>query len=100
VVALNVLTFVGELVSEAGRPARPRVVRVGDFSVVEASRRASLMRVGTWSRCSVHGLARSAFVGGAFGVVFLGVCLSLSFECGYLWFRYPTVLLLVVGIKN
>jgi hypothetical protein len=40
-VALNALTFVWELVGEAGRPARPRVVRVGDFPMVEASRRAS-----------------------------------------------------------
>jgi hypothetical protein len=42
---LNALTFVPELVNEVGRPARPWVVRVGDFSVVEASRRASLVRV-------------------------------------------------------
>jgi hypothetical protein len=62
--------------SEAGRPARPRVVRVGDFPVVKASRRASLVRVGTWSRHSVRSLACSAFVGGAFGVVFLEVFLS------------------------
>jgi hypothetical protein len=52
--ALNALTFVSELVNEVGRPARPWVVRVGDFSVVEASRRASLVRVGTWSRCPVE----------------------------------------------
>jgi hypothetical protein len=58
---LNALTFVSELVNEVGRPARPWVVRVGDFSVVEASccdprtsrnvveasRRVSLVRVGT-----------------------------------------------------
>jgi hypothetical protein len=43
VVALNALPFVLELVSEVGRPAQPRVVRVEDFSVVEASRRASLV---------------------------------------------------------
>jgi hypothetical protein len=73
VVALNALTFVSELVSEVGRPARPRVVRVGDFSAVEASRRASLVRVGTWSRRSVR---CSAFMGGAFGVVFSEACLS------------------------
>jgi hypothetical protein len=36
-------------------------------------------------------LARSAFVGGAFGVVFSGVCLFLVIECGYPLFRYPTV---------
>jgi hypothetical protein len=42
-VALNALTFVSELVSAVGRPARPRVVRVGDFSVIKASHRASLM---------------------------------------------------------
>jgi hypothetical protein len=51
--ALNALTFVSELVNEVGRPARPWVVRVVDFSVVETSRRASLVRVGTWSRCPV-----------------------------------------------
>jgi hypothetical protein len=45
--ALNALTFVSEFVNEVGRPARPWVVRVGDFSVAEASRRASLVRVGT-----------------------------------------------------
>jgi hypothetical protein len=48
--ALNALTFVSELVNEVGRLARPRVVRVGDFLVVEASCRASLVRVGTWLR--------------------------------------------------
>jgi hypothetical protein len=52
--ALNALTFVPELVNKVSRPARPWVVRVGDFSVVEASRRASLVRVGTWSRRPVE----------------------------------------------
>jgi hypothetical protein len=47
-VALNALTFVSKLVSEVGRPARPRVMRVGDFSVVEVFCGASLVRVGTW----------------------------------------------------
>jgi hypothetical protein len=54
-VALNALIFVSELVSEVGRSAQPWVMRVGDFSVVETSRRASLVRVGTWSRRSVRG---------------------------------------------
>jgi hypothetical protein len=45
--ALNALTFVSELVNKVVRVARPWVVRVGDFSVVEAARRASLVRVGT-----------------------------------------------------
>jgi hypothetical protein len=48
--ALNALTFVPEFVNEVGRPARPWVVRVRDFSVVEASRRAILVRVRMWSR--------------------------------------------------
>jgi hypothetical protein len=68
-VALNALTFVSELVSVVGRLARPRVVRVGVFSVVEVFRRASLVRVGTWSR-------RPVSVGRVFGVVFSGVCFS------------------------
>jgi hypothetical protein len=53
-IALNALTFVSELVNEVGRPARPWVVRVRDFLVVEASHRASLVRVGTWSRRPVE----------------------------------------------
>jgi hypothetical protein len=52
--ALNALTFVPELVNKVGRPARPWVVQVGDFSVVEVSHRASLVRVETWSRCPVE----------------------------------------------
>jgi hypothetical protein len=48
--ALNALTFVSELVNKVDQVARPWVVRVEDFSVVEAARRASLVRVGTWSR--------------------------------------------------
>jgi hypothetical protein len=55
---LNALTFVPELVNEVGRPARPWVMRVGDFSVVEASCRASLVRVGTWSR---HPIERASY---------------------------------------
>jgi hypothetical protein len=43
VVTLNSLTFVSELVSEVGRLAQPRVVRVEDFLVVEASCRVSLV---------------------------------------------------------
>jgi hypothetical protein len=50
VVALNALS-VSRWV-RLGRPSRPRVVRVGEFPGVEASRRASLVRVGTWSRAS------------------------------------------------
>jgi hypothetical protein len=53
-VALNALTFVSELVSAVGRPARPRVVWVGDFSVVEVFHRASLVWVRTWSRRPVE----------------------------------------------
>jgi hypothetical protein len=54
VVTLNALTFVSDLVNKVGRVARPRVVRVRDFSVVEASCRASLVRVGMWSRRPVE----------------------------------------------
>jgi hypothetical protein len=90
-VALNALTFVSELVSEAGRPARPRVMRVGDFSMVKASRRASLVRVRTWSRhsvcgfCSFHLRGRSLLHGFLRGLSFLIV------DYGYPLFRYPTV---------
>jgi hypothetical protein len=52
--ALNALTFFSEWVNEVGRPARPWVMRVGDFSVVEASYRASLVQVRTWSRRPVE----------------------------------------------
>jgi hypothetical protein len=62
------------LVGEAGRPARPRVVRVGDFPVVEASRRASLVRVGTWSRRSVRGFGSLYLRGRSLGVVSSGGC--------------------------
>jgi hypothetical protein len=51
---LTALTFVSELVNEVGRLARPWVMRVGDFLVVEASCRASLVRVRTWSRRPVE----------------------------------------------
>jgi hypothetical protein len=54
VVALNTLTFVSELINKVGRVARPWVVRVGDFSVVEASCQASLVRVEMWSRRPVE----------------------------------------------
>jgi hypothetical protein len=90
-VALNALTFVSESVSEVGQLAQPRVVRVRDFSVVEASHQASLMRVRTWSRRPIERVscesergrgvsfvvsARSVFVGRALGVVFSGVCFA------------------------
>jgi hypothetical protein len=39
----------------AGRAARPGVVRVGDFPIVEVPCRASLVRVGTQSRRPVEG---------------------------------------------
>jgi hypothetical protein len=77
-------------VGEAGRPARPRVVRVGDFPVVEASRRASLVRVGTRSRRSVRGFG-SFFLRGR--SLWRGFLRGLSFsvvECGYPLFRYST----------
>jgi hypothetical protein len=91
VVALNALTFVSELVSEVDQPARPRVVRVRDFSVVEVFCRASLVQVRTWSRHPVERVscesergrgilfvvsAHPIFVGRVFGMVFLGVCFS------------------------
>jgi hypothetical protein len=47
VVALNALSM-----SRWVWQGRPWVVRVGEFSGVEASRRASLIRVGTQSRAS------------------------------------------------
>jgi hypothetical protein len=75
-VALNALTFVLELVSEVGRPARPRVVRVGDFSVVEAFRRASLVRVGTWSRHFVRRFGSFHLCGQSFWRGFLRVLFS------------------------
>jgi hypothetical protein len=96
-VTLNALTFVSELVSEVGRSARPRVVRVGDFSVVEVFRQASLVRVGTWSRRPIERvscesergrgvsfvvLARPVSVGWVFGVVFSEVCFSWSLIVG------------------
>jgi hypothetical protein len=54
-VALNALTFVSELVNKVGRAVQPGVVRVGDFPIVEMPCRASLVRVGTWSRRPVEG---------------------------------------------
>jgi hypothetical protein len=89
-------------VNEAGQPARPRLVRVRNFSVVEASCRASLVRVGAWSRRPIkrasykskrdRGVsfvvsARPVFVGKAFGVVLF----FLIVDCGYPLFWYPTV---------
>jgi hypothetical protein len=81
-------------VSEAGRPARPRVIRVRDFPVVEAARRASLVRVRTWLRRSVRDFGsfylrgRSPWRGFLRGLSFLIV------ECGYPLFRYLTSRLL------
>jgi hypothetical protein len=54
VIALNALTFVSELVNKVGRAARPRVMRVEDFSLVEVPCRASLVRVRTQSRYPVE----------------------------------------------
>jgi hypothetical protein len=100
VVALNALTFVSELVNEEGRVARPRVMRVRDFSIVEASCRASLVRVGTWSRRPVERAsyesergrgvsfavtARPVFVGSGFGMVLF----FLIVDCGYPLFLVP-----------
>jgi hypothetical protein len=42
------------LVNKAGRAARPGVVRVGDFLIVEVPCRASLVRVRTRSRRPVE----------------------------------------------
>jgi hypothetical protein len=97
---LNVLTFVSELVNEMGRPARPWVVRVGDFSVVEASCRASLVRVGTWSRRPVE---RASYESGTRDVVEAFRSLSrlvplvwffLIVDYGYLVFVPGTVFLM------
>jgi hypothetical protein len=99
--ALNALTFVSELVSEVGRPTRSRVVRVRDFSVVEASCRESLVRVRMWSRRPVErascesersrGISFTVsacpiFVGRAFGMVLF----FLIVDCRYPLFWYPT----------
>jgi hypothetical protein len=97
VVALNVLTFVSELVSEVGRPARPRVVRVGDFSVVEAFRRASLVRVGTWSRRFVRCFGSFRLRGRSLWRGFLRGLSFLIIDCEYPLFRYPTVALEPLG---
>jgi hypothetical protein len=92
-VALNALTFVSELVSEAGRPARPRVVRVGDFPVVEVSRRVSLVQVGTWSRRSVRGFGSFRLRGRSLWRGFLRSLSFLIVDCGYPLFRYPTLII-------
>jgi hypothetical protein len=86
-------------VGEAGRPARPRVVRVGDFPVVEASRRASLVRVGTWSRRSVRGFG-SFYLRGQHG--FLRGLSFLVVECGspYLGTRYCANELPIGGVQG
>jgi hypothetical protein len=42
------------LVNKVGRAARPGVMRVRDFPIVEVPCRASLIRVGTWSRYPVE----------------------------------------------
>jgi hypothetical protein len=97
-VALNVLTFVLKSVGEAGQPARPRVVRVKDFPMVEASRRASLVRVGTWSRRSVRGFGSLYPHGRSLGVVFSGGLFFLVVEFGYPLFRYPTAIFLAKTI--
>jgi hypothetical protein len=80
---LNALTFVPELVNEVGRPARPWVVRIGDFSVVEASRRASLVRVETWSRCPVERVSYESEHGRPVGLF------SLIVDCGCPLFLVP-----------
>jgi hypothetical protein len=91
VVALNALTFVLELVSEVGRLARARVMRIEDFSVVEASYRASLMRVRTWLRCSVRCFDSFRLRGRSLWCHFLRGLSFLIVDCGYPLFRYPTM---------
>jgi hypothetical protein len=63
-------------VSEAGRPARPRVVRVGDFLVVEAPVEQTSCESERGQDIPSSVLACSVFVGRAFGVVFSGVYFS------------------------
>jgi hypothetical protein len=90
--ALNALTFVSELVNEVGRPAQPWIVRVGDFSVVEASCRASLVRVKTWLRRPVE---RASYESGrGRGVSFVVSASPVGFvflivDCGYPLFLVP-----------
>jgi hypothetical protein len=91
-VALNVLTFVSELVSEVGRLARLRVVRVGDFSVVEVSHRASLVRDRTWSMHSVRGFGSFRLRGRSLWRGFLRGLSFLIVNYGYPLFRYPTTI--------
>jgi hypothetical protein len=82
--------FVLELVSEVGRPARPRVMRVGGFSVVEASRRASLVRVGTWSRCFIRRFGSFRLCGQSSWRGFFRGLFFLIVDCGYPLFGYLT----------
>jgi hypothetical protein len=79
------------LVGEVGRPARPRVVRVGDFPVVEVSHRASRVRVITWSRRSVHGFGSFYLRGRSLWHGFLRGLSFLVVEYGYPLFRHSTV---------
>jgi hypothetical protein len=58
--------------------------------VVEASRRASLVRVGTWPRRSVRGFSSLYLRGRSLDVVFSGGLSFLVVEFGYPLFRYPT----------
>jgi hypothetical protein len=90
-IALNALTFVSELVSEVGRPARPRVVRVGDFSMVEAFRRASLVWVETWSRRFVRHFGSFHLCGQSSWSGFFRGLFCLIVDCGYPLFWYPTL---------
>jgi hypothetical protein len=85
-------------VGEAGRPAQPKVVRVRDLLVVEASRGASLVRVETWSRRSVHGFGSLYLRGRSLWRGFLRGLSFLVVECGYPLFRYPTVPLQVASL--
>jgi hypothetical protein len=58
--------------------------------VVEASCRASLVRVGTWSRRSVRGFGLSRLRGRSPWRGFLRGLSFLIVDCGYPLFRYPT----------
>jgi hypothetical protein len=58
-------------------------MRVGDFSVVEASGRASLVRVGTWSRHSVHCFGSFRLCGQSSWRGFFRGLFFLIVDCGY-----------------
>jgi hypothetical protein len=58
-------------------------VRVGDFSVVEVFRRASLVRVGMWSRRFVRRFGPSRLGGQSFWRGFLRGLFFLIVDCGY-----------------